>query len=120
MESAAPTSWKWTFSMGTWWTAASASPSFWKDGERVLRGARREGGLLDDLDDVREVPVSVLVLHRDVEFGGADAAALDLLEGDGGADFEGGDGAAIAVWSAPASASAPTSMSPLIPEKASR
>jgi hypothetical protein len=55
-----------------------------------------------------------------VELGGADAAALDLLEGARRADFERGDGAAMAAWSAPASASAPTSMSPLIPEKASR
>ena len=32
------------------------------------------------------------LLDRDVELGGADAAALDLFEGDGGADFERGDG----------------------------
>jgi hypothetical protein len=63
-----------------------------ENGERVFRGAGREGGLLDDFDDVGEVPVSVLMLHRDVEFGGADTAALYLLEGDGGADFEGCDG----------------------------
>jgi len=34
----------------------------------------------------------VLVFHIDVEFGGADAAALHFLEPDGGADFERGDG----------------------------
>jgi hypothetical protein len=60
--------------------------------QRILRGARRQAGLFDNLDDVREMPVSMLLLHRNVEFGGADSAALDFLEGDGGADFERGDG----------------------------
>ena len=61
-------------------------------GEGVGLGALREVSLLDDLDDVREVAVGVLMLDGDVEFGGADAAAFDFLEGDGGADFERGDG----------------------------
>ncbi len=61
--------------------------------EGICLGKFGEVGLLDDFDDVREMAVGFLGLYGDVEFGGADAAALDLFEGDGRADFEGSDGA---------------------------
>ena len=63
-----------------------------EDGDGVLPGARGNGGLLDHLDDVREVAVDVLMLHVDVVLGGADAGALDLFERHGSAGVEGGDG----------------------------
>ena len=90
-------------------------------GDGVAPGAARKLGLFDHLDDVREVPVDVRVSHRDVELGGADAAALHLFETITVAPASSeAMAAAMASGSAPASASAPTSMSPLIPENASR
>ena len=57
----------------------------------VLFGALREGGLLDHLQNVRQVAVGVGFLRSHVELGGGDAAALDALEGQHRAGFERGE-----------------------------
>ena len=59
----------------------------------ALRLARGDmAGLLDHLHDMREMPVRVGRLDVHVVLGGADAAAFDLLERNGGAGFERSDG----------------------------
>ena len=51
-------------------------------GGGVLFDAIGQSRLVDHLQDVREMAVRLLVVHLDVKLGGADAAALDLLERD--------------------------------------
>src|ERR1019366_574467 len=63
-----------------------------EDGDGIAPGAFGDIGLFDQLHDVREVAVNVLLLHLHVVFGGADAAALDLLERNRGTALERGDG----------------------------
>ena len=79
IESAAPTSWKWTFSIVVPWTLASASASsakirrarsFW----RSLRRLR-----VDHRQDVVQVPMGVLRLVLDRDLGRPKTVLLDLL-----------------------------------------
>ncbi len=92
MESAAPTSWKWTFSIGTWWTCASASPSLRKTAYGGALGGFGQIRAFDHLDDGGEMAVGLGFLYRDAVFGGADAGALHLFEGHDGAGIERSDG----------------------------
>jgi len=73
MASTAPTSWKWIFSMGTSWTAASGLREFAKNGGGVLADVIGECGLLQDTFDggERAVRVRFLRLHADVRGGHA-------------------------------------------------
>ncbi len=93
MESAAPTSWKWTLSMGTLVDLRLGLAQSLEDRDGIATRASRQVGLLDHLDDVRKMAVRLLFPGFDVEFGGRDPAALHFFERDGSAEIERGDGA---------------------------
>ncbi len=64
--------------------------------------------------------VLVRLVHAHVKLGSRNAAALHFFKGNGRAACSERSPSAMADGSAPASASAPTSISPLMPEKASK
>src|ERR1039457_1407970 len=120
MESAAPTSWKWTFSMGTWWTSASASASLRKTCMAVrLAGSARfaRSIILTMPERWRWVVVSWAATRYLV----APMPLRTIFSKDTAAPTSSAAMAAVmAAASAPTSARAPTSMSPLTPENASK
>ena len=79
IESAAPTSWKWTCSIAVPWTLASASASRVKIRRASLPGLRADLAGIDQGQDVVQVPVDVLRLVLDADLGGAEALLADLL-----------------------------------------
>ena len=79
IESTAPTSWKWTFSIVVPCTLASTSASRWKIRRRSLLLAGREPAAVDHGLDVVQVPVLVFRLVLDRDLGRAEAVFLDLL-----------------------------------------
>jgi hypothetical protein len=77
-------------------------------------------GGVNHFQDAAQVPVLLRLSDRYAKFSGAHAPALDAFPLDGRHRWQGRSAREMASRSAPASANAPTSMSPARPEKASR
>ncbi len=89
--------------------------------EGICLGKFGEVGLLDDFDDVREMAVGFFgSLRRRGIWWRSMPRRLTFSKETDAPISRAAMALVIADWSAPASARAPTSMSPLIPERASR